>query len=306
MRIVLVCCISGESQCLRRKGPTHFTSFDLVLRVCGDFVQVSMAEPAPLQWTAQYIFSKPAFLRCWCRVAQRMEKPSKAHTPGPWCLCREIQVVLWYARTTSGGPWEVHGIWLWRAKDLTGTGGTVSSIGFTLAATAAKLGCRWNIQVPEGKLVTSVSIISLWRESQMCINNKVSLSDKQEVWVVLWLCPSSHHCPWQHGVIRFIVTEPISSRVFGGYWTMMLSNKSQLYLLRLLNRGIILRSSSPICLPKPGAVMPAETTLLCHPDEAEKVICSPVSEKLNRAALPVVDFKPAVNLPYWWDTSGPP
>ncbi|XP_040043305.2 ovochymase-2 isoform X2 [Gasterosteus aculeatus] len=66
------------------------------------------------------------------------------------------------------------------------------------------------------------------------------------------------------------------------------------------------REISPICLPKPGTVMPAGTPCFVTGWGDEKGNLFPrVSEKLNQAALPVVDFETCSKPAYWWDTLRP-
>ncbi|XP_054634056.1 ovochymase-2 [Dunckerocampus dactyliophorus] len=63
------------------------------------------------------------------------------------------------------------------AKDLTGIGGTLSSMGYP-SSYSNKAKCQWNIQAPAGKLVhLHFSNFSL-EESQLCLNDKVSISDR--------------------------------------------------------------------------------------------------------------------------------
>ncbi|CAL1601098.1 unnamed protein product [Knipowitschia caucasica] len=63
---------------------------------------------------------------------------------------------------------------------------------------------------------------------------------------------------------------------------------------------------SPICLPKPGAVMPAGTPCFVTGWGDEKGSFPPkVSEKLNQAALPIIDFPTCSKPAYWWDTLRP-
>ncbi|XP_029008026.1 ovochymase-2 [Betta splendens] len=73
-----------------------------------------------------------------------------------------------YSEHTSGcgGP-----------KDLSGTGGTVSSMGYP-GSYNNKARCQWNIQVPTGKLVHLQFHNFSLEETQMCLNDKVSLSDR--------------------------------------------------------------------------------------------------------------------------------
>uniref|UniRef100_UPI003AAE0E9E chymotrypsin-like elastase family member 2A n=1 Tax=Centroberyx gerrardi TaxID=166262 RepID=UPI003AAE0E9E len=66
------------------------------------------------------------------------------------------------------------------------------------------------------------------------------------------------------------------------------------------------REISPICLPKPGAVMPAGTPCFVTGWGDEKGSLFPkVSEKLNQAALPIIDFPTCSKPAYWWDTLRP-
>uniref|UniRef100_A0A3B3YPG8 Peptidase S1 domain-containing protein n=1 Tax=Poecilia mexicana TaxID=48701 RepID=A0A3B3YPG8_9TELE len=62
------------------------------------------------------------------------------------------------------------------------------------------------------------------------------------------------------------------------------------------------REISPVCLPKPGAVMPAGTPCFVTGwgDEKGRHILS-----LNQAALPVIDFQTCSKPSYWWDTLRP-
>uniref|UniRef100_A0A3P9MXA5 Peptidase S1 domain-containing protein n=1 Tax=Poecilia reticulata TaxID=8081 RepID=A0A3P9MXA5_POERE len=66
------------------------------------------------------------------------------------------------------------------------------------------------------------------------------------------------------------------------------------------------REISPVCLPKPGAVMPAGTPCFVTGWGDEKGNLFPVVAKtLNQAALPVVDFQTCSKPSYWWDTLRP-
>ncbi|KAM7394398.1 hypothetical protein PAMP_021203 [Pampus punctatissimus] len=66
------------------------------------------------------------------------------------------------------------------------------------------------------------------------------------------------------------------------------------------------REISPICLPKPGDVMAAGTPCFVTGWGDEKGNLFPkVSEKLNQAALPIVDFQTCSKPAYWWDTLRP-
>ncbi|XP_067441011.1 ovochymase-2 [Thunnus thynnus] len=66
------------------------------------------------------------------------------------------------------------------------------------------------------------------------------------------------------------------------------------------------REISPICLPKPGDVMAGGTPCFVTGWGDEKGNLFPkVSEKLNQAALPIVDFQTCSKPAYWWDTLRP-
>uniref|UniRef100_A0A672YVA3 Peptidase S1 domain-containing protein n=1 Tax=Sphaeramia orbicularis TaxID=375764 RepID=A0A672YVA3_9TELE len=60
------------------------------------------------------------------------------------------------------------------------------------------------------------------------------------------------------------------------------------------------REISPICLPKPEAVLPGGTNCFVTGWGDEKV-----AEKLNQAALPIIDFQTCSKPAYWWDTLRP-
>ena len=61
-------------------------------------------------------------------------------------------------------------------KDLDGTSGTVSSMGYP-GSYSNNARCQWNIQVPVGKLVHLHFHNFSLEESQMCMKDKVTLSD---------------------------------------------------------------------------------------------------------------------------------
>lgn len=60
---------------------------------------------------------------------------------------------------------------------MTGTDGTVSSMGYP-GSYSNRARCHWNIRVPEGKLVYLHFHNFSLEESQMCMNDKVSLKDR--------------------------------------------------------------------------------------------------------------------------------
>ncbi|XP_068177209.1 ovochymase-2 [Antennarius striatus] len=63
------------------------------------------------------------------------------------------------------------------AKDLNGTEGTVSSMGYP-GSYSNKARCQWNIHVPTGKLVHLHFHSFSLEESQLCLNDRVSLKDR--------------------------------------------------------------------------------------------------------------------------------
>ncbi|XP_061536464.1 ovochymase-2 [Phycodurus eques] len=66
------------------------------------------------------------------------------------------------------------------------------------------------------------------------------------------------------------------------------------------------REISPVCLPWPGVVVEAGTRCFVTGWGGEKGNIFPkLSEKLNQAALPVVDFKTCSKPAYWWDALRP-
>ncbi|XP_075318480.1 chymotrypsin-like elastase family member 2A [Odontesthes bonariensis] len=77
-------------------------------------------------------------------------------------------------------------------------------------------------------------------------------------------------------------------------------------LVHLTKPVSMTREISPVCLPKPGAVMPAGTPCFVTSWGDEKGNLFPkVAEKLNQAALPVIDFQTCSKPAYWWDTLRP-
>ncbi|XP_053711283.1 tolloid-like protein 1 [Synchiropus splendidus] len=61
-------------------------------------------------------------------------------------------------------------------KDVTGTEGTLSSMGYP-GSYSNKARCQWHIRVPVGKLVHFQFLNFSLEESQMCLNDKVQISD---------------------------------------------------------------------------------------------------------------------------------
>ncbi|KAK7930543.1 hypothetical protein WMY93_006938 [Mugilogobius chulae] len=64
-------------------------------------------------------------------------------------------------------------------------------------------------------------------------------------------------------------------------------------LVHLSEKVNMTKEISPICLPKPGAVMPAGTP------------CFVTAGGMKRAALPIIDFPTCSKPAYWWDTLRP-
>lgn len=116
------------------------------------------------------------------------------------------------------------------------------------------------------------------------------------------------------------------------------SDTNDIALVHLVNPVNMTREISPICLPTPGAVMPAGTPCFVTgwgDEKGGKVNCSvpasqkmdgwmeflwnmpllvaffkgnlipKVAERLNQAALPIVDFQTCSKPAYWWDTLRP-
>ncbi|KAF3852521.1 hypothetical protein F7725_005876 [Dissostichus mawsoni] len=149
---------------------------------------------------------KTTMICCGYTLPDELQSVCQGDSGGP-LVCQD----------TAGGPWEVHGItsfgpigcimnkkpsvftrssayipWIGNVirrdlynqhtsgcggpKDLIGTKGTVSSMGFP-GNYDNKARCEWTIQVPEGQLVhLHFSNFSL-EESQLCLNDKVSIRD---------------------------------------------------------------------------------------------------------------------------------
>ncbi|XP_034087369.1 ovochymase-2 [Gymnodraco acuticeps] len=77
-------------------------------------------------------------------------------------------------------------------------------------------------------------------------------------------------------------------------------------LVHLATAVNMTKEISPVCLPKPGAVMPAGTPCYVTGWGDEKGNMFPkVSDKLNQAALPIVDFQTCSKPAYWWDSLRP-
>uniref|UniRef100_A0A3Q0SJL7 Peptidase S1 domain-containing protein n=1 Tax=Amphilophus citrinellus TaxID=61819 RepID=A0A3Q0SJL7_AMPCI len=80
-------------------------------------------------------------------------------------------------------------------------------------------------------------------------------------------------------------------------------------LVHLAKPVSMTREISPICLPKPGVVIPAGIPCFVTGWGDEKVLTSAhsttLAEKLNQAALPIIDFQTCSKPVYWWDTLRP-
>uniref|UniRef100_A0A3Q0SMK3 Peptidase S1 domain-containing protein n=1 Tax=Amphilophus citrinellus TaxID=61819 RepID=A0A3Q0SMK3_AMPCI len=73
-------------------------------------------------------------------------------------------------------------------------------------------------------------------------------------------------------------------------------------LVHLAKPVSMTREISPICLPKPGVVIPAGIPCFVTGWGDEK---GRMAEKLNQAALPIIDFQTCSKPVYWWDTLRP-
>uniref|UniRef100_A0A665XBY8 Cubilin-like n=1 Tax=Echeneis naucrates TaxID=173247 RepID=A0A665XBY8_ECHNA len=150
---------------------------------------------------------KTSMICCGYTLPDELKSVCKGDSGGP-LVCQD----------TPEGPWEVHGItsfgpigcimnkkpsvftrssaylpWMKNViqrdiynqntsgcggpKELTGTGGTVSSMGYP-GSYSNNARCKWNIRVPASKMVHLRFHKFSLEESQSCINDKVSLSDR--------------------------------------------------------------------------------------------------------------------------------
>ncbi|TDH16323.1 hypothetical protein EPR50_G00018550 [Perca flavescens] len=127
---------------------------------------------------------------------------------------------------------------------------------------------------------------SFWR---MCLG-KHHMNSSMDV-------PSAEKCYKVDGIIRHegFVYEQDRSDI-----------TNDIALVHLAEPVNMTREISPICLPKPGAVMAAGTPCFVTGWGDEKGNLFPqVSKKLNQAALPIVDFQTCSKPAYWWDTLRP-
>jgi len=84
----------------------------------------------------------------------------------PGCIAGCYLLSSLFIASGCGGP-----------KSLTGAGGTVSSMGYH-GSYDNKARCQWDIKVSLGKLVYFHFHNFSLEESQLCINDKVSLRDR--------------------------------------------------------------------------------------------------------------------------------
>ncbi|XP_047430814.1 ovochymase-2 [Mugil cephalus] len=127
---------------------------------------------------------------------------------------------------------------------------------------------------------------SFWR---MCLG-KHHMNSSMDV-------PSAERCYKVDAIIRHkgFVYEQDSSDI-----------SNDIALVHLTQPVNMTREISPICLPKPGTVMPAGTPCFVTGWGDEKGNLFPkVSDKLNQAALPIVDFETCSKPAYWWDALRP-
>lgn len=127
---------------------------------------------------------------------------------------------------------------------------------------------------------------SYWR---MCLG-KHHMNSSMDV-------PSAEACYKVDGIIRhegFV------------YESDMTDITNDIALVHLSERVNMSAEISPVCLPTPGAVMPAGTPCFVTGWGDEKGNLFPkVSEQLNQAALPIIDFPTCSKPAYWWDTLRP-
>ncbi|XP_040002652.1 ovochymase-2 [Xiphias gladius] len=127
---------------------------------------------------------------------------------------------------------------------------------------------------------------SYWR---MCLG-KHHMNSSMDV-------PSAEECYKVDGVIRH------KGFVYEQDKTDITNDIALVHLAQPVN---MTKEISPICLPKPGAVMPAGTPCFVTGWGDEKGSLFPkVAEKLNQAALPIIDFQTCSKPAYWWDTLRP-
>ncbi|XP_068445519.1 ovochymase-2 [Clinocottus analis] len=127
---------------------------------------------------------------------------------------------------------------------------------------------------------------SFWR---MCLG-KHHMNSSMDV-------PSAEECYKVDGIVRH------EGFVYEQDRTDITNDIALVHLAKPVN---MTREISPICLPTRGHVMPAGTPCFVTGWGDEKGNLFPkVSEKLNQAALPIVDFQTCSKPAYWWDTLRP-
>ncbi|KAM4603345.1 ovochymase-2 [Polymixia lowei] len=95
----------------------------------------------------------------------------------PSVFTRSSAYIPWIENVIRMDMYNEHTSGCGGAKDLTGTGGTLSSMGYP-GSYSNRARCQWNIQVPPGKLVHLHFHNFSLEETQLCVNDKVTLADK--------------------------------------------------------------------------------------------------------------------------------
>ncbi|XP_061778961.1 ovochymase-2 [Nerophis lumbriciformis] len=109
--------------------------------------------------------------------------------------------------------------------------------------------------------------------------------------------PSAEACYQVDGIIRH------EDFVYENDRSDIVNDIALVHLARPVN---MTKEISPVCLPQPGAIMAAGTPCFITGWGDEKGNLVPkVSEKLNQAALPVVDFQTCSKPAYWWQAVRP-
>uniref|UniRef100_A0A3B4ZTS7 Peptidase S1 domain-containing protein n=1 Tax=Stegastes partitus TaxID=144197 RepID=A0A3B4ZTS7_9TELE len=128
-------------------------------------------------------------------------------------------------------------------------------------------------------------IPSFWR---MCLG-KHHMNSSMDV-------PSAEECYKVDGIIRHagFVYEQDNTDI-----------TNDIALVHLAEPVNMTREISPVCLPKPGIVVPAGTSCFVTGWGDEKGTSSHTLQLLNQAALPIIDFQTCSKPAYWWDTLRP-
>ncbi|XP_071378637.1 cubilin [Centroberyx affinis] len=95
----------------------------------------------------------------------------------PSVFTRSSAYIPWIENVIRRDLYNEHTSGCGGPKDLTGTGGTLSSMGYP-GSYSNKARCQWNIRAPLGKLVHLRFHTFSLEESQLCMNDKVTLTDK--------------------------------------------------------------------------------------------------------------------------------